>query len=193
MDDFFEALAAHTRRQIVILTAEEMEKATSLGQKRNGKEKQFGSMTYDKRLSGDQAHRIGVLAEWGAARFFGMRVDERIFSHCGDDGIDLDGDCKLGVKCSTYFRDPLLRVEIHHHKPGIDGYVLCAINPEVENEVHLIGWATPKMVEAGVQKQLMPNGPMNYVLCEHELLDIQSLKDRTVSLQNNQHPQAVVA
>ena len=176
MDDFFAAMEATKRRKLVVLTKPEALKAVALVKGRNQKEAKFGAMTYDNRRGGAEAHLIGLFGEMGVAKLLGLPVDERIFEDSGDDGVDLFGDKKLGVKCTTYLNEPYLRVEIEHHNRELDGYVLCAMNKQKAHEIHVIGWATVPMVEAAVQKQFVPNGPNNYVLYEHELLDIATLK-----------------
>jgi len=178
MDDFFKALDAVKRRQLVVISRPEAARAVALAKGRNLKEARLGAMTYGGRCKGVEAHLIGMFGEMAVTKFCGGVVDERIFKDHGDDGTDcvIEGVGKIGIKCTSYLEEPYLRVEMEHFDADIAGYVLCALDKKKAHEIQIIGWATADMVQAAPQKQFVPDGPMNYVLYEHELLDINTLK-----------------
>jgi hypothetical protein len=162
--------AVRRRRVLVMLPQEKVEDAISLARGRNLKEQRYGPMTYGSRLTGIEAHVIGVVAEQGVAHHFGVEVDAAIHAR-GDNGIDLvlPGLGRTGVKCTTYGADPLLRVEGEHLCEGVAAYLLAHVDPRRLEEVWLIGWATKAEVVKGRKARFVANGPVNYVLHEGEL------------------------
>lgn len=179
--DFFEAEElkerCRARRVRVSIPLTRIKKAVDTAKKRNLKENRFGAMTYGGRLSGLKAHVIGILAEEAVATYFDTNISEDIFLNHGDDGTDILNVPKLGtvgVKCTTYYEDPYLRVEKEHFSSKVDSYILCYVNPKLTDmEFWLIGWATKEEVSMASTKrfEIKPGkfGPLNYVLEEHEL------------------------
>jgi hypothetical protein len=158
---------ARTRRFVVVLS--DHEAALSFAAKRNVKEKEFGPMTYGNRLTGLQAHIIGVVAEMAVAQHFGVEFDRSILPK-GDNGIDLVLPVlgKTNVKCTTY-DPPLLRVEVEHMTNEVDSYILVYVNPKNTSQGWLIGCATREEVKQGRKVQFVAGRPTNYVLEEHPL------------------------
>lgn len=179
--DFFEIEdlkeKCRSRRVRVSLPIKKIKRVVEIAKKRNLKEDRFGAMTYGGRLSGLKAHVIGILAEEAVANYFGKQISEDIFLSHGDDGTDILNVPSLGtvgVKCTTYYEDPYLRVEKEHFSSKVDSYVLCYINPNLTKmDFWLIGWATKEEVSKASTKrfEIKPGrfGPLNYVLEEHEL------------------------
>lgn len=164
------------RRKLIVLSPEDCTKALALVEGRNRKESRLGAMTYGGVRGGAEAHLIGMFGEMAVAKFFGLPVDERIFDHHGDDGIDLEnGSRKYGVKCTTYLDEPYMRVEKKHFNRQLNGYILCAMNKATPAEVYLIGWATVDMIGTASQRRFVAKGPVNYVLREEQLIDIDTL------------------
>lgn len=182
MIDFFEKeeriVAARKRRVRVSLPLAKVKEAVEIAKQRNNKESKFGAMTYGGKLSGLKAHVIGMLAEIAVAHYFSQKVDSSIFDDHGDDGVDITnipGYGVVGVKCTTYYDEPYMRVEKEHFSEDVDTYILCYVNPDLTKmEAYLIGWASKAEVAAAVQKKFPIGksgryGPMNYVLEEYEL------------------------
>jgi hypothetical protein len=165
---------ARQRRILVTLSNDQVKEALTLAQRRNGKERHYGAMTCGARLTGIQAHTIGVIAEAGVASYYGVELDELILPG-GDDGIDLvlPGLGKTGIKCSTYGHDPYLRVEQELLSEEVAAYLLCYVEPTRLHEVWLIGWATREEVEQGRKVRFVPGGPVNHLLEELELRRIE--------------------
>jgi hypothetical protein len=164
--------AAETRRQVVGLTPERLNQAVCLAEGRNGKERALGPMTYGARLTGIQAHLVGILGEQAVAQLYGLPVDVAIYDRHGDQGIDLTIPCLgvAGVKTTTYLDDPLLRVELEHTTAD---YFILACVPDVARkpqEVYLCGYTTrEKLLNEGRLVQLVRGGPMNRVMSEADL------------------------
>jgi hypothetical protein len=160
------------------LTQTELDHAFNIAKQRNQKEKRFGAMTYENKRGGLEAHRIGIVAEAAIAKLFNTKLDQKIYELSGDSGVDLVlpnvGEC--AVKATTYHKKPYLRAEVEHHRDDIGAYIACYVNPKTY-DVWFIGWISGeeldnKEIEQG---KLTPNGPLNYIVREHQLHDPQEL------------------
>jgi hypothetical protein len=164
--------AAEAGRKLIVLTPERLQQATALAEGRNGKERALGPMTYGARLTGIQAHLVGLLGEQAVAQHYDLPVDVAIYDRHGDQGIDLTIPCLgvTGVKATTYLDDPLLRVEVEH--ATADYFILVCV-PDVARkpqEVYLCGYTTrEKLLTEGRLVQLVRGGPMNRVMSEADL------------------------
>jgi hypothetical protein len=160
-----------SRRVKVTLSAEQFQLANKLADARNKKERKFGAMTYGGVRGSRQAHIIGIVPELAVCVLGNGSVDERIFDSHGDEGIDaiLPGLGKVGVKTTTYEKEPYLRVEMEHFREDIDAYILCFYNERCPHDVWIVGWSTKDEVKKGQQKRFVSGGPMNYVLHEKDL------------------------
>ncbi len=179
-DDEYDAWLAHrarckaaaARRQLVVLTPERLKQAVDLATARNKKEPCMGPMTYGGRLSGNQAHLVGILGEQAVAQHYGLLVDASVYDRHGDQGVDLVIPCLgvSGVKTTTYLDDPLLRVELEH---ATADYFILACVPDVADkphEVYLCGFTTrEKLLTEGRRVRFVPGGPLNWVMSEPDL------------------------
>jgi hypothetical protein len=164
------------RRVPVALTAYNLKLALELAGQRNGKERRYGAMTYGGKQSGLGAHTVGILAEMAVAQHYGVQVDQTIYQTHGDNGIDLQNVAqygRVGVKCTTYTRQPLLRVEKEHFSQEIDTYVLCCLDEKQPSVVYLVGSASKEHVAQAPVKRLLQSGPLNYLLSEADLSPMQ--------------------
>jgi len=177
-DSFFELLSLEKRRVKIKLNNSDLQKAVKIAQARSEKEKIFKDTNYGKKLTSIQSHLLGVLSELATSRYCQAHLDYRIFFDCGDDGIDVSNDWfSLGVKCTTHVAEPYLRIEQDQLNEKLDGFVLCSIDLRKVNEVNLVGWANVEMVKKANKKQFVHFGPINYVLYEHELLDMDLIRN----------------
>ncbi len=149
----------------VLLTRPLLQLAGILAGNRNGKEATFGAMTYGGVHSGRKAHYIGLCAEIAVAHYFNEDVDAETYAK-GDNGTDIIvRGHKIAVKSTTYVRDPFLRVEKEHFQDDTL-YFCCAVQLP---HVFLCGYAAANEVKNGDQRQLVGNGPVNYVLAMKDL------------------------
>ena len=135
---------------------------------RNAKDARLADTTYGHRQSPQSAHEVGLFGEVAASHHWNISIDTETYDWHGDNGIDLviDGK-KVSVKTTTYWDEPLLRVEIEHfHK---DSFYFCAAADMLRKLVKFVGWASPDEVGKGEKRIFVPGGPENFVL-EREVL-----------------------
>jgi|TARA_Y100000310_G_C20650942_1_gene799390 hypothetical protein len=169
-------------RQIVKLTDEEIDKVKELARGRDAKKKYFGAGRHwacsSKAGSSEASHYYGLLGEMAVAKYFDVALDERIFEKHGDEGMDLqitELGGKVDVKTTIdYVDDPFLRVPMGHPRDveklnAADAFVCCCLERKKPNIVQIVGWQTKDKVCQAKTKQLMRNGPINFILRESEL------------------------
>ena len=159
------------------LTHEDRAICAKIAIERNGKEKKYGSMTYDGRngkLGGLAAHYLGLLPEMGCCRRWETKIDTRVSDTNGyhDYDVVINGR-RIEVKATTYIT-PLLRVEAEHKysKDVFAFFCTYVYGVSVENltgEAYLVGWATSEKVLSKTPRRLGTNLPLNYILSEDEL------------------------
>lgn len=143
--------------------------ASYLAKLRNGKEVNYGAMTYGSIRGSEEAHYIGLYAEVAIAHYYDAKLDYNIYKR-GDNGIDLIiKNLPICVKATTYWRRPFLRVEVEHFKPECI-YFCTAV--DIENRlVRLVGWAKSQTVLSANTRTFVNNGPLNYVLEDFDLIE----------------------
>lgn len=157
--------------QDLLKLAAERNNKTVLGRSRGGR-----LMTKD----GDP-HILGVFSEAAVATYLGIQMNTEIYKNRGDKGApDLVYNGKnIEVKAVfwEYSNDPILKVEVEKFKPNIDYYVLCSVNLETYETV-IFGVASSIMVGSAKTKRFGRTNayPLNYVLSEQDLNDIDTLK-----------------
>lgn len=152
------------------ISDDQLAKFLDLAKRRNRKQAKFGAMTYGGVRKSIDAHVLGMCSEGGVCLHYGLPYDERIYEEHGDNGIDTIRDIPgLGpsqIKCTTYFDEPLLRVEIEHYRSDVF-YICVAVKDK--KEFWIVGCATAEQVRNAPTRQFVNGGPMNYVLEEDEL------------------------
>ena len=141
--------------------------AQKLAVLRNKKIERFGLTTHGHVLTGQEANTIGLWAEVAVSYRFDVPIDTNIYTggDCGTDTIILDN--KIGIKATTYWDEPLLRVELDAFIE--DHYYFCIAVDITNKKVRFVGWANPKMVKNAPVKQLVYGGPQNYILKQNQL------------------------
>lgn len=153
------------------------DEALALAQERNKKEKRFGGKTYNDTLTAARSHEIGIIGEAISAYHLGVPIDSRIFHNKGDDGVDLVHPIlgNIAVKTTTYWDDPYLRAEVKRDFEIIDTYILCYVNPTLD-ETWIIGYISRnELHQVGVQKKLGKFLPTNWICKEGSLKCLASL------------------
>jgi hypothetical protein len=85
-------MATYADRIKVFIPQAHLAHALADAAKRNGKEEQFGAMTYVGSKNcheGLAAHELGIRAELGMSLYWGADYDRRVFESNGDDGRDM--------------------------------------------------------------------------------------------------------
>jgi len=161
----------------VKITKKEMEYVVDLAKQRNQKEKRFGGKTYNDTMTAGNSHLIGLIGEFIAAKYLGVKVDDRIFANKGDDGIDLVHPIhgNIAVKTSTY-EDAWLRAEEKRNFDYLDMYILCYVSKDLK-DTYLVGYISrDKLHElCPVPKKLGRYLPPNRIAKSEDLADPREL------------------
>lgn len=137
----------------------------------NGKESRFGAMTYGGKRGGEEAHLIGLYAEIAVSHYFNIPIDIETYEK-GDSGTDVVIDGKsVSIKSTSYWEDPLLRVEIEHFVDG--NFYFCTAVDMSQKRVKLVGWADSNTVKRSSIRSFVKDGPKNYVLDRDELKEFE--------------------
>lgn len=136
--------------------------AIYLSRLHNEKESKFGAMTYGEKRGGEEAHLIGLIAEVAISHYFNSPINVDKYEK-GDSGTDtvINGK-KISIKSTTYWDNPLLRVEIEHFKD--DCYYFCTAVDTSGKRVKLVGWVDAETIKKAKVKTFVTGGPKNFVL-----------------------------
>ena len=157
------------------LPVEKLNEAIEIAKKRDAKKEKFGSKSYNNTYrSSEDVHIVGAVGEAAVAHFFGVDMDKTIFQEHGDAGVDnsVEGCGNIEVKTTTYWKDPYLRVPAYRPNKEIDYYVLCYVDKKDYSNVWIVGAAKRDEVVKKTKRRLYRDGPLNYILEEKELEDI---------------------
>jgi hypothetical protein len=155
------------------------DEALALAQERNKKEKRFGGKTYNDTMTAQNSHNLGIIGEAIAAYYLEVPIDSRIFHNKGDDGVDLVHPTlgNIAVKTTTYWDDPYLRAEVKRDFEIIDTYILCYVNPNLD-ETWIIGYISRDELHKNAKvRKLGKFLPLNYILGEDKLQCLSNIKN----------------
>jgi hypothetical protein len=157
-------------RVLVPLYPQDEDLARDLALGRNEKFSRYGAMTYTYTDS-FVAHWLGARGEIAVANHYRVPVDEAIHELHGDEGDDLlIHGRRCQVKATSYWDEPLLRVETHKQKMlERCEFYFCVVSIAYEPMAQLVGWASRREVLDAPLVRFGKAKHENYVLEEHEL------------------------
>jgi hypothetical protein len=155
--------------RIIVLSKPLFQLAEIIAAKRNEKAVRFGDMTY-RSGSGYEAHLIGAKAEVGCAHLWNVPVDTSQTDR-GDCGVDLYiGGRAVGIKATTYFENPLLRIEVEHWKKNC-AYFCCSVD---DMTIRAHGYVLGDDCVNREPRRLGKGLPLNYIFEPGELREFKN-------------------